>query len=121
MSNNDDKSLMSTKSVSRENDNKESVDKYKEKAKSLTDKIVNKLSPMDGTKRNETTEDKSSNIRFITFGLFGLIGFIVLIYAILVAVVSESAIQSANVFFIVTILSISILEGVLVYKVGLSK
>jgi hypothetical protein len=50
-----------------------------------------------------------------------LIGFIVLIYAILVAVVSDRAIQSANVFFIVTILSISILEGVLVYKVGLSK
>jgi predicted permease len=113
---------MSTKSVSIENNNKESVDKYKEKAKSFTDKIVNKLSPMDDFKRsNETTIDKSSNIRFITFGLFALIGFIVLIYAILVAVVSDRAIQSANVFFIVTILSISILEGVLVYKVSLSK
>jgi hypothetical protein len=122
MSNNDDHYRMSTKSVSIENNNKESVDKYKEKAKSFTDKIVNKLSPMDDFKRsNETTIDKSSNIRFITFGLFALIGFIVLIYAILVAVVSDRAIQSANVFFIVTILSISILEGVLVYKVSLSK
>ena len=122
MSSNDDESMMSTKSVSIENNNKESVDKYKEKAKSVTDKIVDKLSPMDGIKTKETAaEDKSSNLRFITFGLFALIGFIVLIYAILVAVVSDRAIQSANVFFIVTILSISILEGVLVYKVGLSK
>ena len=112
---------MSTKSVSTENNNKESVDKYKEKAKPVTDKIEDKLSPMDGIKTKETAEDKSSNLRFITFGLFALIGFIVLIYAILVAVVSDRAIQSANVFFIVTILSISILEGVLVYKVGLSK
>ncbi|HEY5736787.1 MAG TPA: hypothetical protein VIS28_00805 [Nitrososphaeraceae archaeon] len=112
---------MSTKSVSIENNNKDSVDKSQEKAKSAADKIVNKLSPMDGIKTKETAEDKSSNLRFITFGLFALIGFIVLIYAILVAVVSDRAIQSANVFFIVTILSISILEGVLVYKVGLSK
>lgn len=121
MSSNDDKSLMSTKSVSIENNNKDSVDKSQEKAKSAADKIVNKLSPMDDIKTKETAEDKSSNLRFITFGLFALIGFIVLIYAILVAVVSDRAIQSANVFFIVTILSISILEGVLVYKVGLSK
>ena len=113
---------MSTKSVSIENiNNKESVDKYKEKAKPVTDKIEDKLSPMDGIKTKDTAEDKSSNLRFITFGLFALIGFIVLIYAILVAVVSDRAIQSANVFFIVTILSISILEGFLVYKVGLSK
>ena len=122
MSNNDDKTRMSTKSLSIENNNKESVDKYKEKTRSFTDKIVNKLSPMDDFRStNETVEDKSSNLRFITFGLFTLIGFIVLIYAILVMVVSDRAIQSANVFFIVTILSISILEGVLVYKVVLSK
>ena len=121
MSINDDKSRMSTKSVSIENNTKESVDEYKEKAKSLTDKIVNKLSSTDDIKRKETTEDKSSNIRFITFGLFTLIGFIVLVYAILVAVVADKAISSANVFFVVTILSISILEGVLVYKIGLSK
>jgi len=122
MSNNDDKPRMSTKSLSIENNNKESVDKYKEKAQSFTDKIVNKLSPMDDFRsKNEPVEDKSSNLRFITFGLFTLIGFIVLIYAILVMVVSDRAIQSANVFFIVTILSISILEGVLVYKVVLSK
>src|SRR3712207_4588739 len=107
MSNNDDDSRISTKSISIENNNKESVDKYKEKARSFRDKITNKLSsPMDDFKRStETTEDKSSNIRFITFGLFALIGFIVLIYAILVAVVSDRAIQAANVFFIVTILS----------------
>jgi hypothetical protein len=122
MSNNDDKPRMSTKSLSIENNNKESVDKYKEKAQSFTDKMVNKLSPMDDFRsKNEPVEDKSSNLRFITFGLFTLIGFIVLIYAILVMVVSDRAIQSANVFFIVTILSISILEGVLVYKVVLSK
>jgi nitrogen fixation/metabolism regulation signal transduction histidine kinase len=122
MSNNDDKPPMSTKSLSIENNNKESVEKYKEKTQSFTDKIANKLSPMDDFRsKNETVEDKSSNLRFITFGLFTLIGFIVLIYAILVMVVSDRAIQSANVFFIVTILSISILEGVLVYKVVLSK
>ena len=121
MSNNGDNSQVSTKSISIENNNKESIDKYKEKAKSFTDKIVNKISHRDDIRRNEIAEDKSSNVRFITFGLFTLIGFIVLIYAILVAVVSDRAIQSANVFFIVTILSISILEGVLVYKVGLSK
>src|SRR5215207_237140 len=122
MSNNDDKPRMSTESLSIENNNKESVGKDKEKTQSFTDKIVNKLSPMDDfRRRNENVEDKSSNLRFITFGLFALIGFIVLIYAILVMVVSDRAIQSANVFFIVTILSISILEGVLVNKVVLSK
>jgi nitrogen fixation/metabolism regulation signal transduction histidine kinase len=122
MSNNDDKPRISTKSLSIENNNKEFVDKYKEKTQSFTDKIVNKLSPMNEFRStNETVEEKSSNLRFITFGLFTLIGFIVLIYAILVMVVSDRAIQSANVFFIVTILSISILEGVLVYKVVLSK
>jgi hypothetical protein len=42
-----------------------------------------------------------------------LIGFRVLIYAILVAVVPDTAIQSANVFFVVAILNISILAGAL--------
>ena len=122
MNNNGENSQMSTKSVSVENNNKESsVDKYKEKAKSFTDKIVNKISNIDDIKRNETAGDKSSNVRFITFGLFTLIGFIVVIYAILVAVVADTAIQSANVFFVVTILSISILVGTLVYRIGLSK
>ena len=121
MSKNDDKPRMSTESLSIENNNKESVDKDKEKTQSFTDKIVNKISHRDDIRRNEIAVDKSSNVRFITFGLFALIGFIVLIYAILVMVVSDRAIQSANVFFIVTILSISILEGVLVYKVVLSK
>lgn len=118
--NNDENSKVSSTSMSIE-DNKDSVDKYKEKAKSFTDKIVNKISHMDDMRRNEIVVDKSSNIRFITFGLFTLIGFIVLIYAILVAVVADRAIQSANVFFVVTILSISILAGTLVYKIGLTK
>ena len=122
MNNNGENSQVSTKSMSIENNNKESsVDKYKEKAKSFTDKIVNKISNIDDVKRNEIAEDKSSNVRFITFGLFTLIGFIVVIYAILVAVVADTAIQSANVFFVVTILSISILVGTLVYRIGLSK
>ena len=122
MNNNSENSQVSTKSMSIENNNKESsVDKYKEKAKSFTDKIVNKISNIDDVKRNEIAGDKSSNVRFITFGLFTLIGFIVVIYAILVAVVADTAIQSANVFFVVTILSISILVGTLVYKIGLSK
>ena len=103
MSNNGDNSQVSTKSISIENNNKESIDKYKEKAKSFT---------------NEIAEDKSSNVRFITFGLFTLIGFIVVIYAILVAVVADTTLQSANVFFVVTILSISILAGILVYQIG---
>jgi hypothetical protein len=122
MNNNGENSSVPTKSMSIENNNKESsADKYKEKAKSFTDKIVNKISHIDDIKKNEIAIDKSSNIRFITFGLFTLIGFIVVIYAILVAVVADRAIQSANVFFVVTILSISILVGTLVYKIGLSK
>ena len=112
---------MSSETISIENNNKESVDKYKEKAKSFTDKIVNKISHMDDMRRNEIVVDRSSNIRFITFGLFTLIGFIVLIYAILVAVVADRTIQSANVFFVVTILSISILAEILVYKIGLNE
>jgi hypothetical protein len=119
MSNIDDKLILSTKQVPIENNNKDSIDKYKTKL--LTDKLVDKISHRDDSRKNEITVDKSSNIRFIIFGLFALIGLIVLIYAILVAVVSDRAIQSANVFFLVTILSISILEGVLVYKVGLAK
>ncbi len=121
MNNNGENSQMSTKSTLIEDNNKESIDKYKEKAKSFTDKIVNKISYIDDIRRNEIAVDKSSNVRFITFGLFTLIGFIVVIYAILVAVVADTAIQSANVFFVVTILSISILVGTLVYRIGLSK
>ena len=122
MNNNGENSQVSTKSMSIDNNNKESsVDKYKEKAKSFTDKIVNKISNIDDVKRNEIAGYKSSNVRFITFGLFTLIGFIVVIYAILVAVVADTAIQSANVFFVVTILSISILVGTLVYRIGQSK
>src|SRR5215204_4264753 len=122
MNNNVENSHVSTKSISIENDNKESVDdKYKEKARSFTDKIVNKISHRDDIRRNETAVDESSNVRFITFGLFILIGFIVVIYAILVGVVTDTAIKSANVFFVVTILSISILVGTLVYRAGLSK
>jgi hypothetical protein len=121
MNNNGENSQVSTKSISIERNNKESVDKYKEKAKSFTDKIVNKISYIDDIRRNEVAVDNSSNVRFITFGLFALIGFIVIIYAILVAVVEDTAIQSANVFFVVTILSISILVGTLVYRIGLSK
>ena len=122
MNNNVENSPVSTKSISIENDNKESVDdKYKEKARSFTDKIVNKISHRDDIRRNEIAVDESSNVRFITFGLFILIGFIVVIYAILVAVVADTTLQSANVFFVVTILSISILVGTLVYRAGLSK
>ena len=122
MNNNVENSHVSTKSISIENDNKQSVDdKYKEKARSFTDKIVNKISHRDDIRRNEIAVDESSNVRFITFGLFILIGFIVVIYAILVGVVTDTAIKSANVFFVVTILSISILVGTLVYRAGLSK
>ena len=61
---------MSTKSTLIENNNKESVDK--DKAKSFTGKIVNKISHMYDIRRNEIIVDKSSNVRFITFGLFNL-------------------------------------------------
>ena len=121
MNNNGENPQMSTKSMSIENNNKESIDRYKEKAKSFTDKIVNKISNIDDVKRNEVAVDNSWNVRFITFGLFTLIGFIVVIYTILVVVVKDTAIQSANVFFVITILSISILVGTLVYRIGLSK
>jgi len=121
MNNNVENSHVSTKSISIENDNKESVNKYKEKSRSFIDKIVNKISHMDDIRRNEIAVNESSNIRFIIFGLFSLIGFIVIIYAILVAIVADTAIKSANIFFLVTILSISILVGTLVYRAGLSK
>jgi hypothetical protein len=123
MNNNGENSQMSTKSVSVENNNKESsVDKYKEKAKSFTGKIVNKISNISSIRRIEITIDKSSNVKFITFGLFALIGFIAVIYAILVVVVAaDTAIQSANVFFVVTIISISTLFGPFIYKIFLSK
>jgi hypothetical protein len=123
MNNNGENSQVSTKSVSVENNNKESsVDKYKEKAKSFTGKIGNKISNISSIRRIEITIDKSSNVKFITFGLFALIGFIVVIYAILVVVVAaDTAIQSANVFFVVTIISISTLFGPFIYKIFLSK
>jgi hypothetical protein len=123
MNNNGENSQVSTKSVSVENNNKESsVDKYKEKAKSFTGKIVNKISNISSIRRIEITIDKSSNVKFITFGLFALIGFIAVIYAILVVVVAaDTAIQSANVFFVVTIISISTLFGPFIYKIYLSK
>lgn len=121
MNNNVENSHVSTKYISIKNDNKESVNKYKEKSRSFTDKIVNKISHMDDIRRNEIAVNESSNIRFIIFGLFSLIGFIVIIYAILVAIVADTAIKSANIFFLVTILSISILVGTLVYRAGLSK
>ena len=59
----------------------------------------------------------TSNLRLIILGLFSLIGFIVVVYAILVAVVGEQVVQVANVFFVVTIVSISILVGTLVYQI----
>ena len=121
MNNDDDNYQITSKSLSVDNNNKESVDKYNEKTKSFTDTIANKISQKDNTVKNEIAIDKSSNVRFITFGLFTLIGFIVLIYTILVAIVADTSIQSANIFFVVTILSISILVGTLVYKIGLFK
>ena len=58
-----------------------------------------------------------TNLRLIILGLFSLIGFIVVVYALLVAVVGERVVQVANVFFVVTIVSISILVGTLVYQI----
>jgi predicted permease len=117
MSNNDENSQTSTKPSLLESNKKNIIDKDKEKTKSFTDKIVNKISNIDGVTEMENTIDKSSNVKFITFGLFALIGFIVIIYAILVAVVADTVIQSANVFFVVTIISISTLVGTLVYQI----
>ncbi|HJU58490.1 MAG TPA: hypothetical protein VJ583_01970 [Nitrososphaeraceae archaeon] len=110
-------SQTSTKSKLIEDNNKESVDKDKEKAnKSFTDKIVNKISNIEGISGIEIAVDTSSNVKFITFGLVALIGFIVLIYAILVAVVADTVIQSANLFFVVAIISISTLVEIIVYQ-----
>lgn len=117
MSNNDENSQTSTRPSLLESNKKNIIDKDKEKTKSFTDKIVNKISNIDGVTEMENTIDKSSNVKFITFGLFALIGFIVIIYAILVAVVADTVIQSANVFFVVTIISISTLVGTLVYQI----
>jgi carbon starvation protein CstA len=121
MSNNGENPQISTKSSLLESNKNDSTDKDKEKPKSFTDKIVNKISHIDGVKEIENSIDKSSNVKFITFGLFALIGFIVIIYAILVAVVADTVIQSANVFFVVTIISISTLVGTLVYQIRPAK
>ena len=115
MSNKEENSQISTKPSLLEGNKDNTIDK--EKNKSFGDKIVNKVSNIDSVKEIENTIDKSSNVKFITFGLFALIGFIVIIYAILVAVVSDAVIQSANVFFVVTIISISTLVGTLVYQI----
>ena len=120
MSNNGENPQMSTKPTLIKDNNKELVDKDKAN-KSFTDKIVNKISNIDGVKEIENAIDKSSNVKFITFGLFALIGFIVIIYAILVAVVADTVIQAANVFFVVTIISISTLVGTLVYQIRPAK
>jgi len=117
MENKGDNTQLPNKSSSVTSSNLENMDKVEEKPKSFTDKIVNKISHIDSLKEIENVLDKSSNVKFITFGLFTLIGFIVIIYAILVAVVADTVIQSANVFFVVTIISISTLVGTLVYQI----
>lgn len=61
-------------------------------------------------------EKLSYNIGFIMLGLFSLIGFIVIVYTILVALVAGEVILAANVFFVVTTISISVLVGTLALK-----
>ena len=117
MENKGDNTQLPNKSHSVTSRNTENMDQVEEKPKSFTDKIVNKIPHIDSVKEIETALDKYSNVKFITLGLFALIGFIVIIYAILVAVVSDTIIQSANVFFVVTIISISTLVGTLVYQI----
>lgn len=78
----------------------------------IKDKTLN----TDNSNFEKFSEKLSYNIRFIMLGLFLLIGFIVIVYAILVAVVAAEVIQAANVFFVVTIISISILVGTLAHK-----
>ena len=102
---------------------KDSIEKTKDSEKTkesngtLKNQIVNKIVELAGLNGIEDSYDRSSNLKFITFGLFALIGFIVIIYALLVAVVSDTIIQSANVFFVVTIISISTLVGTLLYQI----
>lgn len=113
--------LTQTSNLENKNDSiektKDSIEKTKESNETLKDQIVNKIVELAGVKGIEDSYDKSSNLKFITFGLFVLIGFIVIIYAILVAIVSNTIIQSANVFFVVTIVSISALVGTLLYQI----
>ena len=92
-------------------------EKTKESNETMKNQIVNKIVELAGLNGIEDSYDRSSNLKFITFGLFALIGFIVIIYALLVAVVSDTIIQSANVFFVVTIISISTLVGTLLYQI----
>ena len=117
MENKGENTQIHNKSLSVTDSNREPVNKVEERSKSFTDKIVNKIPHIDSVKEIENALDKYSNVKFITLGLFALIGFIVIIYAILVAVVSDTVIQSANVFFVVTIISISTLVGTLVYQI----
>ena len=118
MENKGENTQVPNKSLSITDSTKEPVNKVEERSKSsFTDKIVNKIPHIDSVKEIENALDKYSNVKFITLGLFALIGFIVIIYAILVAVVTDTVIQSANVFFVVTIISISTLVGTLVYQI----
>ena len=116
MSNEAENSKELTQTSNLEND-KNSIEKTKESNETLKDQIVTKIVELAGLNGIEDSYDRSSNLKFITFGLFALIGFIVIIYAILVAVVSDTIIQSANVFFVVTIISISTLVGTLLYQI----
>ena len=112
--------LTQTSNLENKNDSIEKTkdsEKTKESNKTLKNQMVNKIVELAGLNGIEDSYDRSSNLKFITFGLFALIGFIVIIYALLVAVVSDTIIQSANVFFVVTIISISTLVGTLLYQI----
>ncbi|HJT85472.1 MAG TPA: hypothetical protein VJ697_13410 [Nitrososphaeraceae archaeon] len=112
--------LAQTSNLENKNDSIEKTkdsEKTKESNGTLKNQIVNKIVELAGLNGIEDSYDRSSNLKFITFGLFALIGFIVIIYALLVAVVSDTIIQSANVFFVVTIISISTLVGTLLYQI----
>ena len=65
MNNNGENFQVSTKSTLIEDNNKHSVNKDKEKAKSFTDKIVNKISHIGDIRGIEITVDQSSNVKFI--------------------------------------------------------
>ena len=116
MSNDAENSKGLTQTSNLEN-NKNSIEKTEESNETLKDQLVTKIVELAGLSGIEDSYDRSSNLKFITLGLFALIGFIVIIYAILVAVVSDTIIQSANVFFVVTIISISTLVGTLLYQI----
>ena len=91
--------------------------KMESKPGGLFKKVNNLQEKIESVDLDKGYLKRTTNLRLIILGLFSLIGFIVVVYSILVAAVGQQIVQVANVFFVVTIVSISVLVGTLVYQI----